>query len=278
MGSGEPGVRPTAAGHHGDPLALLIVFTLAAGVAVAALLPPRLALWDCPGSPGRRRCSGRPARCCPAQTGHRSSCRPRRPGRRAVPGAGLGHARQARRRGGHRPVVRPGAALPQRQPVLCSPPPPPSWPSRWPRWTCSARPPRFTTRVVAGPRAAARSSWSAAATPRWPPGRRRPATTRSPPRWRRWPRRPPGRCRPGPGSVRLGYDTSLFTGPALAPGWPRRLRHHRQRHRDHRARGGSGQADRVRCPAGRRRPGELPAPVHRPGGPGGAAFARFPGR
>lgn len=45
---------------------------------------------------------------------------------------------------------------------------------------------RFTTTVVAGP-VPGRSCWSAAVTPRWPPGRRPPAITRSRPRCSSWP-------------------------------------------------------------------------------------------
>ena len=33
-------------------------------------------------------------------------------------------------------------------------------------------------------------------------------------------------------TVSVGYDTSLYTGPGMAPGWPESLRHHGQRHPD----------------------------------------------
>ena len=70
--------------------------------------------------------------------------------------------------------------------------------------------------------ARSRSSWSAAATRRWPRGSRPPPTTRRTPRSGRWRRRPPGRCGPAaPRRSGSGYDTSLYTGPGLAPGWPR---------------------------------------------------------
>ena len=38
-------------------------------------------------------------------------------------------------------------------------------------------------------------------------------------------------------AVRIGYDTSLYSGPPMAPGWAAQLRDDRQRHADHRARG-----------------------------------------
>ena len=60
-----------------------------------------------------------------------------------------------------------------------------------------------------------------AETPRWPPGRRRPATTRSPATLKALAAATARALRArGQDSVRLSYDTSLFTGPALAPGWP----------------------------------------------------------
>ena len=125
-----------------------------------------------------------------AQTGSRLSRRSRpRASNAALSGVlGLGHARPARRRGGRRPVLRPGAALPQRQARALRRPPPPSWRSRSPRSTCSARPPGSPP-----------GSWPAPSRVLDRPGRRRrsdagrraparPRTTPSRPRWRRWPR------------------------------------------------------------------------------------------
>ena len=56
-------------------------------------------------------------------------------------------------------------------------------------------------------------------------------------------------------TVSVGYDTSLYTGPTMAPGWPRELHHHGQRHPDRLPRGGPGPAD----PGGR--PGRLRRPL-----------------
>ena len=78
---------------------------------------------------------------------------------------------------------------------------------------------RFTTRVAPGPTPSS-VVLVGGGDPTLAAGLRPPPTTRSPPRWPRWPRRRRGRCAPGAPPVRLGYDTSLFTGPPMARGWP----------------------------------------------------------
>ena len=127
----------------------------------------------------------------------------------------------------------------------------------------------------------ARSSWSAAATPPSRRAGRRPRTTRSRPRWRRWPPRPPAALRASRAARRCGCatTTSLFTGPATAPGWTDQLHHDRQRDPDQLARGRPGAADRRRRS---RRTRTIPATSGRgrstPAADAATAFAASPAR
>ncbi len=144
----------------------------------------------------------------------------RRPVRRAVRDAGLRGARQAGRGGGHRPRDRPGAV----RPGGLGPAPAglhdqaghrgrragrarPRRPGSPPAWSRARRPDR--------------SCWSAAATRPWPRAPRpqsdypQPATLKALAAATARALRAQGRR-----SVRLGYDTSLYSGPPLAPGWP----------------------------------------------------------
>ncbi len=50
-------------------------------------------------------------------------------------------------------------------------------------------------------------------------GHRRGGSTPRGPTWRRWPGAPRGRCAAGAPRVRLRYDASLFSGPAVSPAW-----------------------------------------------------------
>jgi serine-type D-Ala-D-Ala carboxypeptidase/endopeptidase (penicillin-binding protein 4) len=197
-------------------LALIMMCTLAGGAAVAALLPARLALWDIP------RAADRPA----AQAG------PVLPG--AASGAplptshGLAAALVSRLASGSLGGQTGGVVMdPSSGRVL------------WARGASSPMPPasttklvtavaaldvlgpgaRFTTRVAAGPAGSvvlvgggdptlAAGSPPASDYPQ-------PATLRSLAATTARALRAKGRM-----AVRLGYDTSLFTGPALAPGWP----------------------------------------------------------
>ena len=121
---------------------------------------------------------------------------------------------------------------------------------------------QFRTRVVAGAVARAASSWSAGATRRWPPGT------------------PPAADYPQPATLAAlaaqtaralrargtsqrdasGYDTSLYAGPGLAPGWPDSYVTTGNVTPDQLAGGRPGPADARRRPAGRRRPAERARP------------------
>ena len=121
---------------------------------------------------------------------------------------------------GRRPGHRAGAAVRRRQPARRRPPRPPSWSPRSPRWPCSAPNARFTTRVVngatpdriilvgGGDPTLAVNQFPAQDYPR-------PATLASLAAATAQALKLAGRT-----TVSVGYDTSLYTGPLLAPGWP----------------------------------------------------------
>ena len=79
-------------------------------------------------------------------------------------------------------------------------------------------------------------------------------------------------------TVSVGYDTSLYTGPDLAPRLARNLRQHGRRHPDLRPGGGPGAADHGRCPRRLRRPVQPAGADHRSGGHGGRLVRRPAGR
>ena len=196
-------------------LAMINVFTLAAGITVVRMLPPRLAALRIPtvaagrvDGAGHR--VGRGTAAATLRHRERPAVGPGRrcPRPRSAPGVG----------GGGRPDHRAGAAVRGRdRPSTPARPPSSSPPS--PPWRRSGANATFTTRVVYGA-APDRISSSVAAIPRSPCTSSRPRTTPLPPRW-------PASRRDGAGAEIAGPhdgDRRLrhvpFTGPALAPGWP----------------------------------------------------------
>ena len=157
----------------------------------------------------------------------------------------------------------------QRAAARRPPPRPPSCSPRRRLWSRSAPTTRSAPRVVAA--AAAAGSCSSAAATRYlaskPAGRRQPIPPA--PTSRPWPARPRKALRAdGRRRVRLGYDDSLFTGPAVNPHWPAGLRPRRRGRPDHRAlgrRGPPGRSASVGWPTPPRpRPPGSPRPCPRP--------------
>ena len=119
-------------------LALLNVFALGAGVAVAALLPSRLALWQVPrvatvriAAPAAVLTPAVSAGVLPTSQGLTSELAPLIASRSLGPHVGVVVTDLASGTG----ALRPGGQPPRRRPR-----PAPRWPPRWRRWPCSARP------------------------------------------------------------------------------------------------------------------------------------------
>src|SRR5262252_686241 len=221
---------------------MLNVFTLGAGVAVAGLLPDRLALWQVPrvaraevevpgtvlspaGShgplPSRKRLAAMLAPLIGAQPlGHHVGA--------VVTDLATGEVLFSRQAGSpfvpasNAKLLTAVAALSTLGPAA-----------------------RFTTRVVAGTRPAS-LGLPAADHARGARRLDRPLAVRAP--------RAHGAA---------GLRHLVVHRPVSRPGLDPRLHQHGQRHADHRARGGPGPADPVRGAAGRRQPEQLPAPVLR---------------
>ena len=190
-------------------LAMINVFTLAAGITVARMLPPRLAALKVPtvapkpvsqAEPGARPGNGTGD----LPTGERAGVSPGRPAvrdRPRPPGVGRGR----------RPRHRQGPLVAERRTSSRRPPRPPSWSPPPPRSPRSAPAPRSPPRWCVAPRTTA-SSWSAAAIPLWRCTRSRPASTRARPRWPAWPPQPQPRSRP-----RARARSASATTPASTP-------------------------------------------------------------
>ncbi len=195
---------------------MISVFTLGAGVAVAAMMPGRLALWNIP------RVATRPAAAASqvlAGAGPRPPCRPAAVFRRAVERARLGGAGQAGGRGGHRPWHRAGAV----RPGSLGPHPAGIHHQTGHRRRRAGRPRPLGP--VHHPRGRRRVAWIGC------PGRRGdptlaagsvPASDYPQPATLRQLAAAPARALRAQGrrSARISYDTLLYSGPPLAPGWP----------------------------------------------------------
>ena len=250
-----PGQAPVPAGLRATlviTLAMMSVFTLAAGVAVATLMPARLALWNIPRVAARP-----PAAASPGAAGRpllRPAAHRPRPVRGTVPDTRLPGARQAGRRRGRRPRDRPGAV----RPGGLDPDPAGLHDQAGDRDCRAGRArPRGPVHHPGGLGYVARID-RAGRRRGSDPGRRAgprvglPAASHAQGAGRR---HRASAARPGaplgPDELRRLPVHRAAAGAGVADG----LHHHRQRHRDHLARGGPGPADPGWRAAGRGRPG-----------------------
>ena len=199
-------------------LAMINVFTLAAGITVARMLPPRLAALKVPTVAARPVSQATPV----LNPGRSTGDLPTSSGLQSALAAPLSASALGPRVSAvvTDPVHRAGFSGRRTRTSPPRPPRRPSWSPPPPRWPRSARAPRSPPRWCAAPRRTA-SSWSAAAIPPWRCTRSRQASTPGRPRWPAWPAATARALKAqGRRTVSLGYDDDLYTGPDLAPGWP----------------------------------------------------------